>query len=249
MSRPSGPRALSQCQRTRFCMPSKSVQAHARAAVILTGVFAEVGDEGRAERISTAARAGGVRLIGPNCFGDQCPCRAERFDRNWAAHGRRRVVVHAERRLRHGCVLVLEGGGYRLRQGHRAGNNKADLNETRLSPISATIRDTGVIAMLSDLISQTVPGVSRGCARCYVSQTSGRAQFSVVTDSPRLGSREPYGRACWRLSDYSGSAAPGGSPAGRGRTGSARRCRSLGQSTAAVRQPHCDHHLFRRYWR
>src|ERR1700735_4469163 len=46
-------------------------QARTKAAVILTGGFAEVGDEGRAlqKRISAAARAGGVRLIGPNCFG------------------------------------------------------------------------------------------------------------------------------------------------------------------------------------
>src|ERR1700688_4155770 len=46
-------------------------QAHAKAAVILTGGFAEVGDEGRTlqSRVSAAARAGGVRLIGPNCFG------------------------------------------------------------------------------------------------------------------------------------------------------------------------------------
>ncbi len=46
-------------------------QARTKAAVILTGGFAEVGDEGRAlqNRVSAAARAGGVRLIGPNCFG------------------------------------------------------------------------------------------------------------------------------------------------------------------------------------
>lgn len=40
-------------------------------AVIITGGFAEMGDEGAdlQRRITAVARAGGVRLVGPNCFG------------------------------------------------------------------------------------------------------------------------------------------------------------------------------------
>ena len=43
----------------------------ATAALVLSGGFAEVGTEGQArqEALLEAARAGGVRLIGPNCFG------------------------------------------------------------------------------------------------------------------------------------------------------------------------------------
>lgn len=43
----------------------------AQAALVLSGGFAEVGPEGqtRQEALLEAARAGGVRLIGPNCFG------------------------------------------------------------------------------------------------------------------------------------------------------------------------------------
>jgi acetate---CoA ligase (ADP-forming) len=43
----------------------------ATAALVLSGGFAEVGSEGQArqEALLEAARAGGVRLIGPNCFG------------------------------------------------------------------------------------------------------------------------------------------------------------------------------------
>lgn len=43
----------------------------AKAALVLSGGFAEVGSEGQArqEALLEAARAGGVRLIGPNCFG------------------------------------------------------------------------------------------------------------------------------------------------------------------------------------
>jgi acetyltransferase len=45
--------------------------AGAKAALVLSGGFAEVGSEGHArqEALLEAARAGGVRLIGPNCFG------------------------------------------------------------------------------------------------------------------------------------------------------------------------------------
>lgn len=45
--------------------------AGARAALVLSGGFAEVGPAGHAlqEAMLAAARAGGVRLIGPNCFG------------------------------------------------------------------------------------------------------------------------------------------------------------------------------------
>jgi len=43
----------------------------AKAALVLSGGFAEVGLEGQARQAALleAARAGGVRLIGPNCFG------------------------------------------------------------------------------------------------------------------------------------------------------------------------------------
>src|SRR5260370_42665222 len=43
----------------------------AKAALVLSGGFAEVGPDGqtRQEALLEAARAGGGRLIGPNCFG------------------------------------------------------------------------------------------------------------------------------------------------------------------------------------
>src|SRR2546421_8679139 len=43
----------------------------AKAALVLSGGFAEVGPDGQArqEALIESARAGGVRLIGPNCFG------------------------------------------------------------------------------------------------------------------------------------------------------------------------------------
>jgi acetyltransferase len=46
-------------------------EAGARVALVLSGGFAEAGPEGRARQdaLVAAAQAGGVRLIGPNCFG------------------------------------------------------------------------------------------------------------------------------------------------------------------------------------
>ncbi len=46
-------------------------QAGAKVALVLSGGFAEVGQEGlvRQQAMLEAARAGGVRMIGPNCFG------------------------------------------------------------------------------------------------------------------------------------------------------------------------------------
>ena len=46
-------------------------QAGTQVALVLSGGFAEVGPEGQARQdaLLAAARAGGVRLIGPNCFG------------------------------------------------------------------------------------------------------------------------------------------------------------------------------------
>src|SRR5260370_35144324 len=43
----------------------------ARVALVRSGGFAEIGPEGkkRQDAMLEAARAGGVRLIGPNCFG------------------------------------------------------------------------------------------------------------------------------------------------------------------------------------
>jgi acyl-CoA synthetase (NDP forming) len=52
--------ALEQCARVGV-----------RAAVMFSAGFAEVGEEGRRqqERVATVARAGGIRVLGPNCLG------------------------------------------------------------------------------------------------------------------------------------------------------------------------------------
>jgi acetyltransferase len=50
-----------------------AAEKRVRAAVVLTAGFAEIGADGARlqEEVVAAARAGGVRLVGPNCFGVQ----------------------------------------------------------------------------------------------------------------------------------------------------------------------------------
>ena len=47
------------------------IAAHVQAAVIISGGFAETGPEGARlqQHIVDTARSGGLRLVGPNCFG------------------------------------------------------------------------------------------------------------------------------------------------------------------------------------
>ena len=130
-------------------------QAHARAAVILTGGFAEVGDEGRAlqNRISTAARAGGVRLIGPNCFGVI------------NAHAGLNASIGIGLPTAGAVSLFTQSGAYGMAAFSRskeegigfakviAPGNKADLNETEIVTYLGNDPDTGVIAMLLESIS------------------------------------------------------------------------------------------------
>ena len=58
---------------TEVCVDAMRDCAEVRAttALVLSGGFAEIGPEGQARQnaLLEAARAGGVRLIGPNCFG------------------------------------------------------------------------------------------------------------------------------------------------------------------------------------
>jgi acyl-CoA synthetase (NDP forming) len=82
------------------------VAAGVQAATIFTAGFAEVSDEGKQqqEQIAAAARAGGLRLLGPNCLGllnvtDRFPLSVN-------------ASVEAEfERLRHGGVSIVSQSG------------------------------------------------------------------------------------------------------------------------------------------
>jgi acyl-CoA synthetase (NDP forming) len=130
-------------------------QARAKAAVILTGGFAEVGDDGRAlqNRVSAAARAGGVRLIGPNCFGVI------------NAHAGLNASIGIGLPTAGAVSLFTQSGAYGMAAFSRskeegigfakviAPGNKADLNETEIVTYLGNDPDTRVIAMLLESIS------------------------------------------------------------------------------------------------
>jgi acyl-CoA synthetase (NDP forming) len=130
-------------------------QAHAKAAVILTGGFAEVGDEGRTlqNRVSAAARAGGVRLIGPNCFGVI------------NAHAGLNASIGIGLPTAGAVSLFTQSGAYGMAAFSRskeegigfakviAPGNKADLNEAEIVTYLGNDPDTHVIAMLLESIS------------------------------------------------------------------------------------------------
>jgi acyl-CoA synthetase (NDP forming) len=129
-------------------------EAGARSAVILSGGFAEVGEDGRAlqDQISATARAGGVRLIGPNCFGVI------------NAHAGLNASIGIGLPTPGAVSLFTQSGAYGMAAFSRskaegigfakviAPGNKADLDETEIVAYLGNDPDTRVVAMLLESI-------------------------------------------------------------------------------------------------
>jgi acetyltransferase len=129
-------------------------EAGARAAVILSGGFAEVGEEGRTlqDQISATARAGGLRLIGPNCFGVI------------NAHAGLNASIGIGLPTPGAVSLFTQSGAYGMAAFSRsraegigfakviAPGNKADLDETEIVAYLGKDPETHVVAMLLESI-------------------------------------------------------------------------------------------------
>lgn len=129
-------------------------EARATAAVIVTGGFAEVSDEGRSrqEQVVAAAQAGGVRLVGPNCFGVI------------NAHAGLNASIGIGLPTAGGVSLFTQSGAYGMAAFSRskeegigfakviAPGNKADLDEAEIVTYLGNDPDTRVIAMLLESI-------------------------------------------------------------------------------------------------
>lgn len=129
--------------------------ARVPVAVVISGGFAETGAAGRAlqEDIVARARAGDVRVIGPNCFGvvDTSTGLNASLGFGLPTHG--------------GIALYTQSGAYGMAAFTRsqedligfskvvACGNKADLDETDMLCAFADDPDTSVIAMLLESIS------------------------------------------------------------------------------------------------
>lgn len=124
-------------------------------AVVLTGGFAETGEDGAAlqRRVSAIASAGGVRLIGPNCFGVIAP--AQGLNASLA------MGMPSEG----GIALFTQSGAYGMAAFNRsreerigfssvvACGNKADLDECDFLEAFGDDPATRVIAMLVESIA------------------------------------------------------------------------------------------------
>jgi acetyltransferase len=128
--------------------------AHVPVAVVISGGFAEMGRAGLAleERVLAKARAGGVRLIGPNCFGV--------ISTSVGLNSSLGLGMPA----RGGIALFTQSGAYGMAAFSRsqeeqigfsrvvACGNKADLDETDLLRAFGDDPETRVIAMLLESI-------------------------------------------------------------------------------------------------
>jgi len=136
------------------------------AAVVLSAGFAEVGDEGA--RLQTeavaAARAGGVRLVGPNCFGVQ----NSRLPLNAS-------IAAGLPRGGGGVAVVTQSGSYGMAvhalgqdEGLRvakvlAAGNKADISDAELLAYLRDDPDTTVICLLLESITQAREFFAQAC--------------------------------------------------------------------------------------
>jgi acyl-CoA synthetase (NDP forming) len=136
-----------------------------KAVVVLSAGFAETGEEGaklQADALA-AARAGGVRLVGPNCFGVQ----------NAALPLNASIAAGAPRGG--GVAVVTQSGSYGMAvhalgqdEGLRAGKvfaagNKADITDAELLAYLRQDPDTTVICLLLESITDARRFFTEAC--------------------------------------------------------------------------------------
>ena len=144
---------------------------HVAAAVVLSAGFAETGDEGaklQAEAL-VAARAGGVRLVGPNCFGVQnarLPLNASiaaGLPRGAADSGGGGVSIVTQSGSYGMAVHALgQDEGLRVAKVLAAGN-KADIDDAELLAYLRDDPDTTVICLLLESITQARRFFAEAC--------------------------------------------------------------------------------------
>jgi acyl-CoA synthetase (NDP forming) len=179
-----------------------------RAAVVLSAGFAETGEEGaklQADAVA-AARAGGVRLVGPNCFGVQnadLPLNAS--------------IAAGTPRGGGGVTIVTQSGSYGMAvhalgqdEGLRvakvfAAGNKADITDAELLGYLRQDPDTRVICLLLESITdarrfftearQTTPHKP---VIAVVGGRTGAGQRAAVSHTAALGSDDAIRDAALR---------------------------------------------------
>src|SRR5215471_3499072 len=157
-----------------------------RAAVVLSAGFAETGDEGaklQADAVAVA-RAGGVRLVGPNCFGVQnadLPLNAS--------------IAAGTPRGGGGVTIVTQSGSYGMAvhalgqdEGLRvakvfAAGNKADITDAELLGYLRRDPDTRVICLLLESITYARRFFTGAGQRAAVSHTAALGTDDAIRDA------------------------------------------------------------------
>jgi acyl-CoA synthetase (NDP forming) len=168
-----------------------------RAAVVLSAGFAETGNEGaklQADAVA-AARAGGVRLVGPNCFGVQnadLPLNAS--------------IAAGAPRGGGGVTIVTQSGSYGMAvhalgqdEGLRvakvfAAGNKADVTDAELLGYLRQDPDTRVICLLLESVTDARRFFTEACQTtphkpviAVVGGRTGAGQRAAVSHTAALG--------------------------------------------------------------
>jgi acyl-CoA synthetase (NDP forming) len=179
-----------------------------RAAVVLSAGFAETGAEGaklQADAVA-AARAGGVRLVGPNCFGVQnadLPLNAS--------------IAAGTPRGGGGVTIVTQSGSYGMAvhalgqdEGLRvakvfAAGNKADITDAELLGYLRQDRDTRVICLLLESITDARRFFTEACQTtrhkpviAVVGGRTGAGQRAAVSHTAALGTDDAIRDAALR---------------------------------------------------
>ena len=130
--------------------------AGAGAVVVLSGGFAEVGAEGAAlqERVVAAARAGGVRIVGPNCLGVQNCATGLNATMGSGTPAEGGAISLATQSGAYGMAVYMLGleEGMNFAKVYAAGN-KADLSDAEVLAHLGADPDTGVVCFFMESIA------------------------------------------------------------------------------------------------
>jgi acyl-CoA synthetase (NDP forming) len=169
------------------------------AVVVLSAGFAETGDDGAKlqDEAVAAARAGGVRLVGPNCFGVQnadLPLNAS--------------IAAGTPRGGGGVTIVTQSGSYGMAvhalgqdEGLRvakvfAAGNKADITDAELLAYLRQDPDTSVICLLLESITDARGFFTEACLT-----TSRKPVIAVVGGRTSAGQRAAMSHTAALASD------------------------------------------------
>jgi acetyltransferase len=183
------------------------VAARVPVAVFISGGFAEVGAEGRAlqDRVANIAREGGVRVIGPNCFGV--------INVGYGLNASLAIGVPKAG----GISLVTQSGAYGMAAFTRsqedgigfakviAPGNKIDLDEVEILRFLGEDPETRVIALLLESIGdgraliETAQSVAARKPVIVLKTGRGRAaQRAAASHTAALASDHVIARAAFR---------------------------------------------------